>query len=188
MITGCLQKKNGYYYAVLYTRVNNVRKNKWIPLRLPVETTSVKKAQKAFDEVRIQYEKNEEERLLREQEEEKIRKLYHPDALLPFTSYLEKWLLASKPKREFKFSLMVDASECGLGVANEQVMLQGVIDCFVVEEDGITIIDFKTDRSPHPEYYYPQLDAYGKALTRIYNMPVRRKILYFFSTGESFCF
>lgn len=97
MITGCLQKKNGYYYAVLYTRVNNVRKNKWIPLRLPVETTSVKKAQKAFDEVRIQYEKNEEERLLREQEEEKIRKLYHPDALLPFTSYLEKWLLASKP-------------------------------------------------------------------------------------------
>lgn len=97
MITGCLQKKNGYYYAVLYTRVNNVRKNKWIPLKLPVETTSIRKAQKAFDDVRIQYEKDEEERLLREQQEAEMRRSYHPDALLPFVDYLDKWLLASKP-------------------------------------------------------------------------------------------
>ena len=59
MITGCLQKKNGYYYAVLYTYVGEdkkTRKNKWIPLKLPVEGTSPRKAQKAFDEARINYE------------------------------------------------------------------------------------------------------------------------------------
>jgi len=103
-----------------------------------------------------------------------------------FNSELGCWLLAQEPKREFKFSLMVDASEYGLKAEGERVMLQGVIDCFVVEEDGLTIIDFKTDQSPHPEYYAPQLDAYGKALSRIYQMPVKQKILYFFSTGEAF--
>jgi len=103
-----------------------------------------------------------------------------------FNSELGCWLLAQEPKREFKFSLMVDTSEYGLKAEGERVMLQGVIDCFVVEEDGLTIIDFKTDQSPHPEYYAPQLDAYGKALSRIYQMPVKQKILYFFSTGEAF--
>jgi len=28
MITGCLQKKNGYYYAVLYLKENGKRKRK----------------------------------------------------------------------------------------------------------------------------------------------------------------
>ena len=66
MIAGCLQKKNGYYYAVLYTYVGEdkkTRKNKWIPLKLPVEGTSPRKAQKAFDEARINYEKELEEQL-----------------------------------------------------------------------------------------------------------------------------
>lgn len=100
MITGCLQKKNGYYYAVLYTYVGDdkkTRKNKWIALKLPVEGTSPRKAQKAFDEVRIQYEKDEEERLLREKEEREIKKNTHPDSLLPFTEFLDKWLQITKP-------------------------------------------------------------------------------------------
>jgi ATP-dependent helicase/nuclease subunit A len=101
-----------------------------------------------------------------------------------FASELGIWLLNSSVRREFKFSLLVDAGEFGLSAQGEQVMLQGVVDCFVAEEDGLTILDFKTDRSPNPEYYRPQLEAYGQALSRIYRLPVKRKLLYFFATGE----
>lgn len=44
MITGCLQQKNGYYYAVLYTKVEGKRKCKWIATKLPVKGTSNRKA------------------------------------------------------------------------------------------------------------------------------------------------
>ena len=69
-------------------------------------------------------------------------------------------------------------------------MLQGVIDCFVLEEDGITILDFKTDQvgndlEKRSAYYRPQLEAYSDALSRIYQLPVKRRILYFFSVGEA---
>ena len=60
MITGCLQKKNGYYYAVLYLKVDGKRKTKWVATKLPVSTTSERKAQKALDEIRLQYELQEE--------------------------------------------------------------------------------------------------------------------------------
>ena len=49
MITGCLQQKNGFYYAVLYLKVDGKRKCKWVPTKLPVDGTSNRKAQKAFD-------------------------------------------------------------------------------------------------------------------------------------------
>ena len=48
------------------------------------------------------------------------------------------------------------------------------------------LVDFKTDRTPDgPQAcaarYCAQLNAYAKALTRIYGAPVKEKILYFFS-------
>lgn len=92
MITGCLQQKNGFYYAVLYLKVNGRRRCKWVPMRLPVEGTSARKAQKAFDEIRLQYEREEEERLDREAKAKELAENTHPDALLPFTEYMEKWL------------------------------------------------------------------------------------------------
>ena len=69
MITGCLQKKNGYYYAVIYLKENGKRKPKWVSTKLPVESTSERKAQKALETIRQQYEKMEEERRQRELEE-----------------------------------------------------------------------------------------------------------------------
>ena len=44
MITGCLQQKNGFYYAVLYLKVDGKRKCKWVPTKLPVDGTSNRKA------------------------------------------------------------------------------------------------------------------------------------------------
>lgn len=92
--------------------------------------------------------------------------------------------------REMKFSLLVDGAIYDPTAAGEQVMLQGVIDCMLLEDDGITVIDFKTDRvqpGREPEraaVYARQLQTYAMAISRIYQMPVRRKILYFLATGR----
>lgn len=96
MITGCLQEKSGYYYAVLYLKENGKRRCKWIPLKLPVEGTGKRKAQQAFDSIRLQYEKEEEERLAREAQAKELAEQVHPDALLLFTDYLEKWLQVTR--------------------------------------------------------------------------------------------
>lgn len=108
-----------------------------------------------------------------------------------FQSDLGQWLLSQpQARREFKFSILVDAETYVPEAAGEQVMLQGVVDCFVPAPDGITILDFKTDRvgedpTERAAHYRPQLEAYAKALARIYRLPVNKKILYFFSAGKA---
>ena len=88
--------------------------------------------------------------------------------------------------REFKFSILDDAEKYAKGLDGEQVLLQGVVDCALVEEDGITIVDFKTDRVTEETVeavamgYQPQVETYGDALARIYELPVKAKMLYFF--------
>ena len=88
--------------------------------------------------------------------------------------------------REFKFSILDDASHYGKDLDEEQVLLQGVVDCALIEEDGITVIDFKTDSvteetvSDAVERYRSQVSAYAQAVSRIYGMPVKEKYLYFF--------
>lgn len=103
----------------------------------------------------------------------------------------QRILQAGEVRREFKFSVLVDASAFSAEAAGEQVMLQGVTDCCLLEPDGVTVIDFKTDRvvpggeSQRAEHYRGQLEGYGEALARIFSRPVREKILYFFQTGTA---
>ncbi len=88
--------------------------------------------------------------------------------------------------REFKFSILDDGRHYGEGLEGEQVLLQGVVDCALLEEDGITVIDFKTDNvTPETlpsvtERYRPQVETYGEALSRIYEKPIKARYLYFF--------
>ena len=88
--------------------------------------------------------------------------------------------------REFKFSILDDAGQYGEGLEGEQVLLQGVVDCALIEKDGITILDFKTDHVTEDTLdavvrrYLPQLQTYAEALRRIYEMPIKAKYLYFF--------
>lgn len=103
-----------------------------------------------------------------------------------FQSDLGRWLLSvPELKREFKFSLLVDAQDYLPQAVGENMLLQGVVDCFAIESDGITVVDFKTDRvgnaaEVRAEVYKSQIEAYAKALSSIYQMPVKKKILYFF--------
>jgi ATP-dependent helicase/nuclease subunit A len=88
--------------------------------------------------------------------------------------------------REFKFSILDDGSHYGENLEGEQVLLQGVVDCALLEEDGITVVDFKTDYvteetlSQVTERYRPQVQTYGDALRRIYEQPIKGMYLYFF--------
>lgn len=88
--------------------------------------------------------------------------------------------------REFKFSILDDGRNYDPALSGEQVLLQGVVDCAILEEDGITVLDFKTDRVTEDTLaktvalYRSQVETYAEALNRIYEMPIKAKYLYFF--------
>ncbi|MBQ7000084.1 MAG: helicase-exonuclease AddAB subunit AddA [Oscillospiraceae bacterium] len=92
--------------------------------------------------------------------------------------------------REFKFSILDEGNRYGENLEGEQVLLQGVVDCALVEPDGITIIDFKTDHVTNAtlqsaaERYRDQLETYAEAMSRIFEMPVKAKYLYFFQLDQ----
>lgn len=102
--------------------------------------------------------------------------------------------LASAPNvlREFKFSVLDDAENYGDDLQGEKVLLQGVVDCALVENDGITVIDFKTDYTTQEqmptviERYREQVETYADALSRIFDKPVKGKALYLFAL-DCFC-
>jgi ATP-dependent helicase/nuclease subunit A len=93
--------------------------------------------------------------------------------------------------REFKFSILDDSAKYSPDVNGEQVLLQGVVDCALIESDGITIIDFKTDHvteatlSEKAEQYQHQICAYAQALCRIYELPIKEMYLYFFRVDHA---
>lgn len=72
---------------------------------------------------------------------------------------------------------------------DERVLLQGVVDVFFIENDQITVLDYKTDRVTKDEkgaeklkgYYDKQLTCYAAALSSILKKSVKEKILYSFS-------
>ncbi len=104
----------------------------------------------------------------------------------------QRILNAPEVVREFKFSLLTDASDYFPALAGEKIMLQGVTDCCLLENDGLVVIDFKTDRlekgneAAKAETYRGQLEAYSSALSKIFERPIKEKILYFFATDTAF--
>jgi len=60
------------------------------------------------------------------------------------------------------------------------------VDCALLEADGITVIDFKTDYvtentlSEVVSRYRQQVQTYADALQRIYEQPIKARYLYLF--------
>ena len=110
-----------------------------------------------------------------------------------FASELGKAMAAAKQcRREFKFSVLVPAGDYYPEVGQEEeVLLQGVIDAWFSDGDGITLVDFKSDRvtaasqTQRAKGYLPQLQAYSRALEEMTGEPVRRRVLWFFATGSA---
>lgn len=108
-----------------------------------------------------------------------------------FHSEIGKELLSAKHiLREFKFSVLADASKYGDDVPNEQILLQGVVDCALIQDDGIVVLDFKSDRVTDETLgsavnkYALQIRAYANALSEIYCLPIKKAMLYFFALNR----
>jgi len=94
-------------------------------------------------------------------------------------------------RRELPFSLILPAERFDTEMAGtgEGVFIQGVIDVLFDEDDGLILLDYKTDwvqdSSELVERYAVQLNLYGEAVERIFKQPVKEKYLYVFSTKEA---
>ena len=85
--------------------------------------------------------------------------------------------------REQPFVLGVPAEEIYPEEKTEETLLiQGIIDVWLEEEDGLVLVDYKTDRvktaGELKERYGSQLNYYGEALERLTGKKVKEKIIY----------
>ena len=73
--------------------------------------------------------------------------------------------------------------------SEETVLIQGIIDVYWEEADGLVVLDYKTDRVETEEElinrYQTQLDYYGEALERITGKKVKEKLIYSFRFGKT---
>ena len=67
---------------------------------------------------------------------------------------------------------------------DEKVILQGIIDCYFEEDDGLVLVDYKSDYYENIEEmkkkYTMQLELYGDAIEKITEKKVKSKYLYLF--------
>ncbi|MCI8402655.1 MAG: helicase-exonuclease AddAB subunit AddA [Lachnospiraceae bacterium] len=75
--------------------------------------------------------------------------------------------------------------------SEELVVVQGIIDVYWQEEDGLHLLDYKTDRVSQNggeqvlcSRYRAQLEYYAAALSRATGLPVEEKLIYSFTLGK----
>lgn len=97
--------------------------------------------------------------------------------------------------REVPFYMEISSTEVNKNLPDrykdEMVLLQGIIDCYFEEDDGIVLIDYKTDYVPDgntkiiKDRYSTQLYYYAKALEKMTQKNVKEKYIYLFYNGET---
>ncbi|BCB02983.1 helicase-exonuclease AddAB subunit AddA [Bacillus sp. KH172YL63] len=112
----------------------------------------------------------------------------------------QRMVHAKEIQREIPFSMSVplsEISETGEEAPEETILVQGVIDCVFRDEEGLVLLDYKTDgihdrykdgfteaRPILEERYKVQIEYYTRALESIWKEPVSEKYLYFFDGGH----
>lgn len=99
-----------------------------------------------------------------------------------------RMLRADALYREQKFTVFFPANTVspalGAEFAQEQVMVQGIIDCAFLENGRLTVVDYKTDRvrteAELAERYQNQLAVYKRAAEALFGVPVSETLLYSF--------
>ena len=104
------------------------------------------------------------------------------DAAAFYGSGLGRRMLAgSSLHREWGFNLYLP---------DRNMMVQGVVDCAFMEENGWILLDYKTDRVEDEEAfvgtYRPQLEWYSEAVRELTGKPVREAWLYSLSRREAY--
>jgi len=111
-------------------------------------------------------------------------------------SELGKRMLASSSlNREVPFNIEIPCHELYDDMKDEKyqsetLLLQGIIDCFFEEPDGIVLLDYKTDYVAAgkvemiKDSYRVQMGYYARALEMLTGKSVKAKYIYLFSNGE----
>ncbi len=112
-----------------------------------------------------------------------------------FSSHIASLMMSSeKIEREVPFTYTLDAQDVYRDWENnneEKVLIQGVVDCIIYTDDGLIVLDYKTDRIGDQDIsldmltmlkkrYKIQVDLYKRALEDILQKPVKDTYLYFF--------
>ncbi|MFL0251783.1 helicase-exonuclease AddAB subunit AddA [Clostridium neuense] len=103
-------------------------------------------------------------------------------------------LAAEKVYKEFPFQVRIKSTDIYKELEkdlyeNENIIVQGIIDLYFEEEDGIVLLDYKTDYVTDEDMdnikkrYKMQIDYYGAALETITGIKVKEKYLYLFYNG-----
>lgn len=117
-----------------------------------------------------------------------------PELLAPFfRSEAGQTVLAynSQTYREWPFTLALPASRLSPGEAEDDVVIQGIIDLLVKTESGYVIVDFKSDRIPEggaaelANRYKEQLRYYAMAVETILSGSVEAVYLYALAVGQT---
>ena len=106
---------------------------------------------------------------------------------------IDRALKAEAVYKEYRFAVRIPASMVGEGLderfADETVILQGAVDLAFVEDGGIVIVDYKTDRVKRPEElverYKTQLELYRTAMAQCLGIPVKECIIYSIRHGKA---
>ncbi len=122
---------------------------------------------------------------------QKQREVLSPEKLYGFFAHPlgRRMKNAKEVQREFDFYMEIPASEVAGNLPEEDqkepVLLQGIADCFFYEEDGVVLVDYKTDRigeeqaKARAEVYRTQMECYERGLNKILPYPIKEKYLYF---------
>lgn len=90
--------------------------------------------------------------------------------------------------RELAFNRMINAQTYyPQADKNDTIFIQGIIDLLIEEDDGLILLDYKTDNCTETEAklkYQLQLELYAQAASEIMRKPVIEKYLYLFHSAS----
>ena len=123
----------------------------------------------------------------------KIKDMVDREILQPYEAaivksrYIESFLredmtarmAASQVHKETPFTIYHE-------VEGQEVLVQGIIDCWFEEEDGLVLIDYKSNQSEESirENYRVQMDLYREALAKLTGRKVKEAYLYLLRFGK----
>ena len=99
---------------------------------------------------------------------------------------------SEKYEREMRFLTEIPAQKIAPYLSDkfndEKIIVQGAVDICFIENGEIVVLDFKTDRVDNAEVlaetYGEQLNIYAQALEKIFELPVKEKIIYSFRLSK----
>lgn len=104
---------------------------------------------------------------------------------------MKRAALSKNLYREQPFVIARSAGVIDEAWKDEDVLVQGIIDAYFIEDDEIVLVDYKTDKVRKGQekklidLYSSQLEDYARALERMTGKRVKEKIIYSFTLNKS---